>query len=181
MVKDNLLYIFIGLFDGNLNTGPMDYSFICLVPKREGAKTANDFRPISLINSVQKIVSKVLANRLQVGMHDNISPSQSAFLKGRFILDSFVTANEIVSWCSRTKVESVGIKADIEKAYDRVRWDFLKKIMLWLGASQKWCTWIDQCTTNAKVAVLVNGVPTKWIKVKRGFRQGDPLSPYLFL
>ncbi len=114
-------------------------------------------------------------------MKDIISPTQSAFLKGRFIPDSFATANEIVNWCSRLRVESVGIKVDFEKAFDRVSWGFLKKVMTWLGASHKWCGWIQQCSSNAKVAVLVNGVPTKWIRIKRGLRQSDPLFPYLFL
>lgn len=90
--------------------GPMDYSYICLIPKKERAKSAGDFRPISLINSVQKIISKVLANRLEGVMKDIISPTQSAFLKGRVILDSFAIANEIISWCSRLGAESVGIK-----------------------------------------------------------------------
>lgn len=57
--------------------------------------------------------------------------------------------------------ESVGIKSDFEKAYDRVNWEFLRKIMQWLGANQMWCGWIEKCTSNAKVAILVNGTPTK--------------------
>lgn len=78
-------------------------------------------------------------------------------------------------------MESVEIKADFEKAYDKVRWDFQRKVLLWLGAPSKWCDWIDLCISNAKVVVLVNGIPTQWIKTKRGLRQGCPLSPYLFL
>lgn len=162
VVKDDLLNISADMFQCNLHSGPMDYSYICLIPKKEEATTASDFRPISLISSVQKIISMVLANRLAGVMKDIISLSQSAFIKGRFILDSLIaTANEITSWCSKTGVESVGVKADFEKAYDRVRWNFLKKILTWLGANRKWCYWIEQCISNAKVAVLVNGSPTK--------------------
>lgn len=71
-----------------------------------------------------------------------ISLSQSAFIKGWFILDSFATVNDITNWSSKTGVECVGIKADFQKAYDKVRWDFLEKILTWLGADQKWCFWI---------------------------------------
>lgn len=114
----------------------IDYSFICLIPKKKGAAHANDFRPISLINSIQKIISKVLSNRLGV-MHETISTSQSAFLKDRLLLDSFVTANELVAWDSYKAVEGVGVKVDFEKAYDKVSWEFLFKIMNWLGFGEK--------------------------------------------
>ncbi len=112
---------------------------------------------------------------------NTISPSQGAFIKGRSILDSFTTATEIVNWCTKAGIESVGIKADFEKAFDKVNWNFVRSVLLWLGASQQWCGWIDQCLIHAKLAILVNGTPTKWIKADRGLRQGDPLSPYLFL
>lgn len=101
-------------------------------------------------------------------LKDVISPSQTAFLKDKLILESFVTASEIVNWVSKTEWESVDIKVDFEKAYDRVSWGFLRKIMMRLGANQLWCEWIDQCIFNAKIAILVNGVPSKWIKTKRG-------------
>ncbi len=109
------------------------------------------------------------------------SPLQTAFLKGKLILDSFVTASEIINWGSKVRTEFVGIKADFENTFDKVNWGFLSRILFWLGANLKWCDWIDQCISNAKVAVLVNGAPTKWFKLKRGLRQGDPLAPFLFL
>lgn len=103
------------MFADYLNSRPLDYSYICLIPKKEGAKTANDFRPISLINGVQKIISKALVNRLEGVLKDVICPSQTAFLKNRSILDFFVTASEIVNWCSKTEWESVGIKLILRK------------------------------------------------------------------
>ncbi len=143
VIKEDLVKLFEDLFAGSLQTGPIDYSYICLVPKKEGARCANDFRPISLINCVQKIISKVLANRLEPVLPEIISSSQTAFLKGRLILDSFVTANEIISWGTKEKIDGVGIKADFEKAFDRVSWGFLRNVLLWLGANQKWLGWID--------------------------------------
>ncbi len=118
VIKEDLIKIFDDLFERSLNTGPIDYSHICLVPKSEGATTANDNRPICLINCVQKIISMVLVNRLVGEMHKIISPSH--FLKGGFILDSYVTACELISWGVREHIECVGIKADFEKAFDRV-------------------------------------------------------------
>ncbi len=120
VLKEDLLNIFADLYNGSLDTGPMDYSYICLIPKKEGPKTADDFRPISLINCIQKIISKVLANRLELVMDKIISPTQTAFLKGRSILDSFATASEIICWGSKVMLKAVGVKTDFEKAYDRV-------------------------------------------------------------
>ncbi len=92
---------------------------------------------------------------------DIISPCQAAFLKGRVILDSFVTTSEVVNWCSKVRSESVDIKADFEKAFDRVNWDFLRMVLKWLRANHKLCGWIEQCISNAKAAILINGVTTK--------------------
>lgn len=89
-IKGDLLNVFQELYEDRISTSPIDYSFICLIPKRKGAARANEFRPISLINGLQKIISKVLANRLAIGMGELVSPSQSAFLKGRNITDAFV-------------------------------------------------------------------------------------------
>lgn len=136
VVKEDLFNTFQDCIDGTLNSRIMDYSYICLIPKKESAKQANDFRPISLINGVQKIISKILANRLEDVMKDILSPTQVAFLKDQSILDSVAIASEIVSWCSKTSEECVGIKANFEKVYDRVRWDFLRKIMMF-GANHK--------------------------------------------
>lgn len=119
-VKDDIFKVFTDLYEGNLTTAPIDYSFICLLPKKEGACTATDFRPISLINGIQKIISKVLANRLARELPSIISPSQSAFFKGRLLVDSFVTASELVSRCTKTRKECVCVKADFAKAYDNV-------------------------------------------------------------
>lgn len=180
-LEGDISALFRDMHEGRLTTDPIDYSFICLIPKKEGAERASEFRPISLLNGIQKILSKVLANRLEPIMDDLISPSQSAFLKGRSISDAFVAASELLGWGCKKAIEVVGLKVDFKKAYDRISWPFLFQILDWFGFDTKWIDWIKLCVCSAKVAVLVNGAPTKWIKTKRGVRQGDPLSPFLFL
>lgn len=129
--------VFQELYEGTLSTAPIDYAYICLIPKKEGAVRATDFRPISLLNGIQKILSKVLANRLEQVMNGLISPSQSAFLKGRNITDAFASVAELIGWGCKKKVEGVGIKVDFEKAYDRISWPFLFQILRWWGFNDK--------------------------------------------
>ncbi|OAY84432.1 Transposon TX1 uncharacterized 149 kDa protein [Ananas comosus] len=132
-VKDVIFNIFTDLQENNLYTAPTDFSYVCLIPKKEGACHANDFRPICLMNGIQKIISKVLANRIATVLPTIISSSQSAFIKDRLLADSFVTASELLNWCAKSGKECVSIKVDFEKAYDNVRWSFLQSILRWLG------------------------------------------------
>ncbi|GJT24730.1 RNA-directed DNA polymerase, eukaryota [Tanacetum coccineum] len=154
-------------------------SFISLIPKISDAKFVKDFRPISLIGCQYKIVGKILANRLSVVIDDLVSLEQSAFIKGRKILDGPMILNEVLSWCNNKK--NMIFKVDFEKAFDSVRLDFLDDIIHKFGFGSRWCGWIAGCLKSSTALVLVNGSPTKEFRFQNGLRQGDPLSPFLFL
>jgi len=95
-------------------------TFIALIPKVDSPKRLNDFRPISLVGSMYKILAKVLAIRLRVVIGSVISDSQSAFIKGRQILDDILVANEVVDEACKHKKELLLFKLDFEKAYDSI-------------------------------------------------------------
>jgi hypothetical protein len=140
-----------------------------------------DFRPISLVGSLYKIIAKVLANRLKGVLDKVISKTQSAFIKGRQILDLILIANESLDSRRRSGEPGILYKMDVEKAYDHVNWDFLLYMLKRCGFWEKWCSWISFCISSIRFSVLVNGSPKGFFDSSRGIRQGDPLSPLLFV
>ncbi|GAU23620.1 hypothetical protein TSUD_386090 [Trifolium subterraneum] len=128
-----------------------------------------------------KILAKVLANRLRLVIGSMISESQTAFVKDRQILDGILIANEVVDEARRAKKELLLFKVDFEKAYDSVDWGYLDAVMGRMSFPTLWRKWIRECVCTATTSVLVNGSPTDEFSLERGLRQGDPLSPFLFL
>ncbi|XP_071700548.1 uncharacterized protein [Rutidosis leptorrhynchoides] len=110
-----------------------------------------------------------------------VGKEQSAFLGGRYILDGALVANEVVEDLKRNKKHGLIFKVDFEKAFDSINWDYLLEVMKCMGFGTKWCKWISSCLKSATISILINGSPTSEFNLKRSVRQGDPLSPFLFI
>ena len=170
-----------------LNSGTLpqslNHTFITLIPKTSSPEYAHQFRPISLCNVLYKNFSKVLANRLKKVLPSIITEHQSAFTKDRLISDNIMVAFETLHCLQRFKSGSHGymaVKLDMSKAYDRVKWP-LEGIMRRMGFKDGWINLIMLCVKTVTYAVLVNGELCGMIHPTRGIRQGDPISPFLFL
>lgn len=158
-------------------------TLIALIPKIDPPQTFRDFRPISLCNIIYKIITKVLVHRLRPILNNIIGPYQSSFLPGRGTADNSIVLQEIVHFMRRSKKKKghVAFKLDLEKAFDNVNWEFLSDCLQDFGFPNITIKLIMHCVTSPTFSILWNGNKLPPFKPNHGLRQGDPLSPYLFI
>ena len=159
----------------------LNATFVVLIPKKSGASDVKDFRPICLIGSVYKILSKILANRLKEVLETVLSPTQNAFIQGWRITESVLIANECLDSRLKSGMSRLLCKLDVEKVYDHVNWNFLMYMLELCDFGAKWCKWMYFCISKAQFLILINGTPCGFFNSNRGIRQGDSLSPFLFV
>ena len=156
---------------------------ICLIPKVDKPEFVTQFRPISLCNTIYKVVTKVVVNRLKEVIDDIVSPYQTGFIPGRIIHENIVVAQELVHTMRRMTGRKGGlaIKVDLAKAYDRLKWSYIFLVLKNVGLPDNLIDLIMACITTVQTNVLWNGNRNTFFRPQRGIRQGDPLSPYIFV
>ena len=158
-------------------------TLLCLIPKTSKPETVCQLRPIGLCNTLYKAITKILVRHLKLHLNDLIHPFQASFILNRKASDNIILTQEIIFLIttSKSKKGTMAIKIDLEKAFDRLEWGFIRQTPIYFKFPPDWISLIMSYIFSSNLSILLNGDCLDPFHSSRGIRQGDPLSPYIFI
>jgi hypothetical protein len=170
-----------GFARGEMSITQKEGIITCLPKGDKPREFLKNWRPISLLNVTYKIGSSCIANRMKTVLADLINDDQTGFIPGRYIGDNLRCIYDIIHYLNTHNKPGLLISIDFEKAFDSIDWSFMENVLREVGFKEDMCRWISAFYNNIKASVIVNGCMSQSVPVERGCRQGDPISPYLFV
>ncbi|GBG72515.1 hypothetical protein CBR_g12086 [Chara braunii] len=176
-----LVTIFDKVLEGQDLGQDMRMGIISLLYKKGDRRNILNWRPISLLNTSYKILAKTLANRLKRYLAGMVGVEQAGFVRGRNIMNNIMLAVEALETMRDDQPEVIALLLDLEKAYDRVNWQFVLDTLKLAGFGESFCVWVRALYTKGVGRVMVNGDISEPFQLSRSLRQGCPLAPMLFV
>jgi hypothetical protein len=153
-----------------------------LIPKKnKDPRFLKNWRPISLLNTDYKIITKLLANRIKKVLPTVINPDQVAYLKQRFIGQNIRTIFDILGYTKLMDKKGIIAFLDFEKAFDTIKWSVIYDALTLFNIGPSFISWVHTIYNESSACVTNNGFSSPFFTLERGVRQGCPLSPYLFI
>jgi mannosylglycoprotein endo-beta-mannosidase len=180
-IAPTLLKAFTTILDTGEASASINKGQITLIPKSGNHSKFDNWRQITLLGSVYKILAKTLAGRIQASLPLIIRPNQTGFVEGRSILDNTYIAQESLDWAVENNQDLVLLLLDFEKTFDRTEWGFLFTALSKLGFNGRWIKWVCTLYHEVTSTIKINGEVGPDFQLTHSVRQGCPLAPYLFI
>ena len=170
-----------GFNKGELSVTQKEGIITCIPKENKSKYYMKNYRPISLLNCIYKIASGVIANRFKTTLHKLIHKDQTGFISGRYLGENTRLVYDIMHCAEQYNLKGLLLLIDFEKAFDSISWGFINKVLKFFGFGKSVISWVNLFFKDAKLAVNQGGNLSPFFNIGRGCRQGDSLSPYLFI